>query len=187
MNKSEQAKRYFEWKKFQNEHSEDLLEFATKMGFAEKRAPLEFILAEAFSRVLGIKVIRKNYIDADIYPMPLYWHFDFLVVDGEGNERGVEVKFRLNDSDEYPTDNISISKKDYNAAVSDTIPIDLYNIFYDGKVRVYDLNGKSEVGEWTHSSTTAVDGAKITDKSLSFNPTNILWTTSITMPDEFAE
>lgn len=182
MDRSEQERRKKIWKEYQSKHSEALLDFATKMGINDPKAPEEFVLAEAYSRVLAAKAVLKNYPDCRLIPMPLYWHFDFLLVDGEGNERGIEAKFRLNDSDEYPTDNISLTKKDYNRVAAETIPIDLYYTFFDGTTRVYDLNGKSEVGTWTHSRTTASEGEVITDQSLRFNPYDALWTTSVSVP-----
>lgn len=182
MDKSEQERRKRIWKEYQNAHRDILLEFATKMGFNDPNAPEEFVLAESYSRALAARAVLANYPDCRLFPMPLYWHFDFLLVDGEGNERGIEAKFRLNDSDEYPTDNISFKKKVYNKVSSETIPIDLYCTFFDGKTRVYDLNGKSEVSTWTHSRTTATEGELITDQSLSYNPMDALWTTTVSIP-----
>lgn len=182
MNKSEQERRKKIWKEYQHQHSLELMAYAMDRGFYDESAPEDMVLAEAFSRCLVEKAIRKNYSDYHLYSMPLYWHFDFLLVDAEGKERGIEAKFRLNDKDEYTTDNISLNKKEWNATASETIPIDLYYVFFDGNVRVYDLNGKSEEGKWTHSRTTAIEGETVTDRSIAFNPLDNLWTTSVTMP-----
>lgn len=183
MDRSEQDRRKQIWKQYQNTHRDILLEFARKMGFYDVNAPEEFILAESYSRALAARAILNNYgRDVQIIPMPLYHHFDFLIIDEEGEKRGVEAKFRLNDSDEYPTDDISYTKKDFNATASTEFPIDLYYTFFDGTVRVYDLNGKSNDGTWTHSSTTAAEGRTITDSRLSYNPMDALWTTTVSIP-----
>ena len=182
MDRSEQARRKKIWKEYQHQHSLELLAYAMDKGFYDESAPVEMVLAEAFSRCLAEKAIRKNYSDYSLSHMPLYHHFDFLLIDGEGNERGIETKFRLNDKDEYYTDNISFNKREWNATASETMPIDLYYVFYDGNIRVYDLEGKSTEGNWTHSRTTAIDGETVTDRSIAFNPLDNLWTTSVTMP-----
>lgn len=182
MDRSKQADRYFKWKQYQNTHRDILLEFADKTGIYDKNAPEEFVLAEAYSRALAARAILNNYRNVTIIPQPLYHHFDFLIIDEDGNKRGVEAKFRLNDSDEYPTDDISYTKKDFNATASTEFPIDLYYTFFDGTVRVYDLNGKSNDGTWTHSSTTAAAGRTITDSRLSYNPMDALWTTTVSIP-----
>lgn len=182
MDKSEQERRKKIWKEYQHKHSLELLAYAKDKGFYDESAPVEMVLAEAFSRCLAEKAIRKNYSDYSLSHMPLYHHFDFLLIDGGGNERGIETKFRLNDKDEYYTDNISFNKREWNATASETMPIDLYYVFYDGNIRVYDLNGKSTEGNWTHSKTTAIDGETVTDRSIAFNPLDNLWTTSVTMP-----
>ena len=170
------------WKQYQYEHKDSLLKFARKMDICDTNAEEDIILAESFSRALAARAIFNNYRNITVYPMPLYHHFDFLVVDEDGNKRGVEAKYRNNECGHYPTDDISMTKKDYNAAVSSEFPIDLYYTFFDGTVRVYDLNGKSNDGTWTHSKTTAIQGRTITDSRLSYNPMDALWTTTVSIP-----
>lgn len=86
MDRSEQERRKKIWKEYQHQHSLELMAYAMDRGFYDESAPEEIVLAEAFSRCLAEKAIRKNYIDYRLYAMPLYWHFDFLLVDAEGNE-----------------------------------------------------------------------------------------------------
>ena len=170
------------WKQYQYEHKDSLLKFARKMDICDANAEEDIILAESFSRALAARAIFNNYRNITVYAMPLYHHFDFLVVDEDGNKRGVEAKYRNNESDKYDTDFLSKQKKNYNKVISEDIPIDVYYTFSDGKVRVYDLNGKSDEGRCSHNKTTAIEGPRITEDGLYFNPMDALWTTTVSIP-----
>lgn len=172
MDRIKQAERYYKWKQFQHKNEEQILDWAYRNGISG--SVIEFVLAEAFGRVMAVKGIRSVLPYAVITQSDLLSHYD-MEVDGYR----IETKFRLNDSDEYPTDDLSLKKTEWEN-------IDLYiNVFWDGVVRCYDIKYPCGEGEWSHNKTTATAGETITESRLSFCPDEALWTTTITMPDEF--
>lgn len=179
MDSRERSRRYFEWKDYCGRNEDKLMDFAAKNGFDEPTAKKEFITAEAFSRTLTVKAIREHYQGCQLIPKPLRHHYDFDLITEDGEQRGVEGKFRTCDSTEYPTDDISLNKKEW---IDEGKPIDLVNIFYDGVVRAYDLNGPSTTSTWTHLAQAAVESRSITDERLQFKPEDAIWTTTVSVP-----
>ena len=178
MDRSEQAKRYYQWKRYQHRNEKELTEWAHKRGLEGSG---EFFLAEAFSRVCLEKAIRRWFpFDIEIRQMGMYDHFDAFV---PYPISVIEGKFRLNDSDEYPTDDITMKKADYVAMVDSGCPAYLACIFFDGVVRFYNIGDWNGTGTWTHSGTTAGGGDLKTEMRLQYDPKDAVFTTTITLPD----
>lgn len=173
--------------KYLIDNKETLLAFAKKYGFYDKDKDEDFVLLEALSRIVALKAVKKKYPTATFTIMPLRHHYDFEVHSPDGAIRYVEAKFRTNDDGLYPTDDISNCKKGYITAITNTDnPIDLYYTHWDGIVRVYDIKKPCDTyGDWNHNQTTARPGKRITEGKLSYCPDSALWTTTITLPDEF--
>lgn len=162
--------------KYLNDNKEALLEWAIKKGIEGDE---RMVLSEVFSRTLGIKALKTRGYN-HFSQTPLTCHYDL--------DNGVryECKFRTNDADEYPTDDLSEKKTDWKEVKNSPVPVLLLYMFWDGVVRCYDMSRPCKTdGQWTHNSTTAKPGKEITEGKLSYCPDSALWTTTITMPDEF--
>lgn len=175
MDKILQRKRMAIWKKYQYDNKEALLEWATKKGIVGDEV---MVLSEVFSRTLGMKAL-KEMGHHHFVQTPLTCHYDF------DNDVRYECKFRTNDADEYPTDDLTEKKTDWDEVKNSPVPVLLLYMFWDGVVRCYDMSKPCGDGEWTHSKTTAKPGKEITEGKLSYCPDSALWTTTITLPDEF--
>lgn len=171
MDSSIRAERYYKWKRFQQANSGSFLTWGEKHLITGNT---DFVLSEVFSRVIGVKALALSSA-LTISQAPLTAHYD-LVTDGDTR---IDVKFRLNDSDEYPTDNISESKIGYGEADQ------ILCVFWDGVCRLYDANSYRSKGQWSHSAKTAQESEIITDGKVSYHPDDAIWTTTITMPDAF--
>lgn len=177
MNKSEQAKRYYQWKRYQHQNSEKLLNWAHSRGIEGNN---EFVLAEAFSRICLEKVMKQWHPDCEIRQMGLFDHYDVLVLVPPTVAEG---KFRLNDSDEYQTDDITMKKADYVAMCDSGCPSYVVNIFWDGVARAYNIGDWTSTNTWTHSGTTAAGGDLKTEMRLQYDPKDAVYTTTITLPN----
>lgn len=176
MDRNERAERWLKWKRFQQENSQGLLKWAEANGIVGDDE--QFVLAETFSRVVLAKALRKQFPDCKIIQMGLYDHYDIKV---ENPLMVVEGKFRLNDDNAYPTDDLTMAKADYIAMVDEGCPAYVVDVFYNGVVRAYNIADGNE-GVWTHSSTTAESGYEKTESKLCYNPSDAVWTTNITLP-----
>lgn len=170
---TEKQDRKRRWKQFQEDNKEVLMNFAHTNGFDNGEEP--FILAEAFSRTLIEKATRQVYGEKG-KQQHLRCHYDTEVAD-----KKIEGKFRLNDSDQYPTDDISLSKEEYLEMEDSCIIVFAH---WDGVVRAYDLKGKHKEDEWHKPRYTTKDSEKVTETRLQYDPKDAIWTTTITLPPE---
>ena len=158
------------------------------MTYANKRdircSTISMTLSEAFSSVLGEKAIRKLFPDAvKIERMRGMNRYDFNVTLEDGRVIHIEVKFRTNDSIlyTYRTDKVSMKKSIWLSLLEDSENSYVMVILWDGAVRVYKADEYRE-GEWDHNVTTAEEGEEITEYCAIYDPSAVVWTTSVSVP-----
>lgn len=153
-----------------------LLTWAEKRGIWGPNEPIK--LWEIFSRITGEKAIRQvKGKDCAVKQLPLTARYD-MEVDGIP----VENKFRLNDKDQYDTDDISEHKASFMASISGLI----ISTSWEGESRCYDANAAiRKDADWEHYDTTAYKRYKKKEGRWQYASANTEWITTITLPDEF--
>ena len=182
MNKVVQKQRHSEVNNFIERNEDVLLAWAYSHGIIPRSdEDLPYIKAEIVGRVLAAKAIKivSGYTSTQIQQQAIGTNYDMEAPNGTH----IEVKFKYNDNSEYPSDDISLSKMEYNYDLSYDGTTQVIIPFYDGVVRCYDLFGQSTTGWWDKNRRTVVESDVITEEKLKFNPSDALWEIRITMPD----
>lgn len=170
------------WKNFYWTNSGAIMTYANKRDI--RCSTISMTLSEAFSSVLGEKAIRKLFPDAvKIERMRGMNRYDFDVTLEDGRVIHIEVKFRTNDSTiyEYSTDRITLKKTIWMSLMEDPENSYIMVILWDGTVRVYKADEYRE-GDWNHNITTAEAGKEITESFAAYDPSTVVWTTSVSVP-----
>lgn len=181
----EHIRRNILWHKLMKDRQNKLLEWCIKKGIITDTdtEKIPFALSDAVSRICSIKALRNIYPESasSITQATLDCHYDMTI----GPLKN-EAKLKLNDSDQFSTDDISMSKKDYLDGIADEVITTIIN--WDGVVRAYWLKDGIPKGYWDKPSSTVLDGDndnKRTEGRIYFNREDAIWTTTITMPDEW--
>ena len=138
----------------------------------------KFLGTEVVSRTLGIKAIRQKYGNITLTQQPLLCRYDMTSSIG----KRFECKFRTNDVEQYPTDDIDKDKK--NAVYVSDEDTELIYIHWDGIVYSYDIsrpcNGDKE---WEKRyKTMDEDTPTVTMTKLQYDPNDALWSASTITP-----
>lgn len=145
------------------------------------------VLAEVFSRVIGIKIICEmyGYRPSEIKHTPICCHYDLVTTDG----KKFECKFRMCDNDQYDSDRIDDDKKEWNTTSTDDDVVLVYT-FWDGISRAYDMYNPSDIATWSKPKgsvdkfSSGYDVETVTKDTAEYLKDNCLWTTTIMIPPD---
>ena len=176
MDKDLQRERHHQLKGFLISHSAACISWAEKHRISA--TSINMLLYEVYSRVQTTKALRKIFPKAVIEQGSGLSRYD-IIVHLQDEDLFIESKYKVNDDDEYATDDISFPK--FNSILS--LPNSYVAIpFWDGVVRIYKADNYTTIGEWTHQSKTADEGDEITENKVVYSPVSASWTTTITTP-----
>ena len=141
-------------------------------------------LMECFSRYLAEQVVAKEFPSIVKAVQEVFFNHWDVTLDYGDEYVGIESKFRLATSDNYPTDDISFKKGSWDDVQGK--PILVVCTFTDGVVRAYDVNGRWNEGEWVHNETTGTEygreNTKVSETKIIFSHEDCVFEIRIHVP-----
>ena len=179
MNKELQRERHVKVNAFLSKNEVPIMEWCESHGLkCRDDEDKPYVLSEAVGRILVMKALKNVSGDTCVTQMPIDSNYDMETSEG----LHIEVKMKYNDSDEYPTDDITLHKGELNYQFSSNTQVIIP--FYDGTVRCYDMFKPYRTDlTWDKHRRTVVDSPIITESKMTYRPEDVIWETTITMPD----